>query len=92
MNQFDFGISWFPRTRAGRALLVTLLYAGFALLTLYAPINGNAPFVKLFGTPDEAREALVSFSYLLFWPLCGTLAVALLYSLYRLWTLPRRAD
>lgn len=73
MDRFDFGLTWFPRTLAGRALLVTLLYAGFALVTLHAPISANAPFVRLFGTPDAAREALVTFAKLLFWPVCATL-------------------
>lgn len=76
MDRFDFGLTWFPRTLAGRALLVTLLYAGFAFVTLHAPISTNAPFVRVFGTPDAAREALVAFARLLFWPVCAALLIS----------------
>lgn len=93
MDRFDFGMSWFPRSLPGRALLVTLLYAGFAFVTLYAPISAHAPFVRLFGTRDAAREALVSFAQLLFWPLCGAVLFGIGQSGYRLLrTLTRRAD
>jgi hypothetical protein len=63
-----------PRTRSGRALLVTGLYAALALLALYAPISYDAPFAHTFGTPDLAREAMVGFARLLFWPVVAVLA------------------
>ena len=64
-----------PRTRSGRALLVTGLYAVLALLALYAPISHQAAFARAFGTPDLAREAMVGFARLLFWPVVAALAV-----------------
>jgi hypothetical protein len=64
-----------PRTRSGRALLVTGLYAVLALFALYAPISHDAAFARTFGTPDLAREAMVGFARLLFWPVVAALAV-----------------
>jgi hypothetical protein len=64
-----------PRTRSGRALLVTGLYALLALLALHAPISHEAVFARTFGTPDLAREAIVGFARLLFWPVVAVLAL-----------------
>lgn len=86
MRSFDFLL---PRTRTGRALLVTFLYALLALFALHAPISRDAPFVRLFGSQDLARDAMVSFAQLLFWPVAGALAIAACESW--LYTLLRRS-
>ena len=65
-----------PDSRPGRALVVTILYALLALFVLHAPISHHAPLARLFGGPDPAREAAVSFVRGSFWPLIATLLVA----------------
>jgi hypothetical protein len=63
------------RSRSALALLVTMLYALLALIALYVPISTSAPFSRMFGTPDLAREAVVDFVHVLFWPIAGFLLI-----------------
>ncbi len=63
------------RSRTALALLVTILYAVLAAIALYVPIAPTAPFSRIFGTPDLARQAVVDFVQLLFWPIAGFLLV-----------------
>ena len=53
--------------------MVTILYALLAVFVLHAPISQDAPFARLFGGRDPARDAVVSFVHWLFWPLVATL-------------------
>lgn len=68
MPTFQSVLDAVRRSRCALALLVTLLYALLAAIALYVPISPAAPFSRLFGTPDLARDAVVSFVQLLFWP------------------------
>jgi hypothetical protein len=63
------------RSRTALALLVTLLYALLVTIALYLPISPSAPFSRMFGTPDLAREAVVHFVQVLFWPIAFFLLV-----------------
>jgi len=63
------------RSRSALALLVTVLYALLVAIALYVPISPTAPFSRMFGTPDLAREAVVDFVQVLFWPMAGFLLV-----------------
>jgi hypothetical protein len=63
------------RSRSALALLVTMLYALLAAIALYVPISPTAPFSRIFGTPDLAREAVVDFVQVLFWPMAAFLLV-----------------
>ncbi len=65
-----------PQGRAGLALLVTALYATLALVAFYFPISHSGAFVRLFGSPDLARDAMIRFTQTLFWPLAGMLALS----------------
>jgi len=60
-------------SRSALALLVTMLYALLAAVALYVPISPSAPFSRMFGTPDLAREAVVDFVQVLFWPMAAFL-------------------
>ena len=44
-------------------------------IALYVPISPSAPFSRMFGTPDLARQVVLDFMQLLFWPLAGFLLV-----------------
>jgi hypothetical protein len=77
-----------PRSRSTLALLVTLLYALFACIALYWPIAHDAPFVRLFGGADMARDAVAGFAQFLFWPLSGTLLAVVAQEAYG-WTTTR---
>lgn len=68
--------SLLPRSLRGRALVVTILYALLALFVLHAPVSRDGPFARLFGGPDPARDAAVSFVQWLFWPLVAVLFIA----------------
>jgi hypothetical protein len=59
----------FRRSRSALALLVTMLYALLVAIALYVPISPTAPFSRMFGNPELAREAVVDFVHVLFWPL-----------------------
>jgi hypothetical protein len=63
------------RSRSALALLITMLYALLAAIALYVPISPSAPFSRMFGTPDLAREAVVHFVHMLFWPLAVFLVI-----------------
>jgi hypothetical protein len=63
------------RSRSALALLITVLYALLAGVALYVPVSPTAPFSRIFGSPELAREAVVSFAYLLFWPVAAFLLV-----------------
>jgi hypothetical protein len=65
----------FRQSRSALALLVTLLYALLAAVALYVPISPAAPFARMFGTPDLARDAVVSFVQFLSWPVGAFLLV-----------------
>jgi hypothetical protein len=52
-----------------------MLYAVMAGIALYLPISPTAPFSRMFGTPDLAREAVVHFVHVLFWPLAMFLLI-----------------
>lgn len=80
MQPFPF--SAFPRNRTAQAAFVTVLYSVLALFALYAPIDSNAPFVKLFGSQSLARQAMTEFVQCLFWPLIAILAVTALRGCY----------
>jgi hypothetical protein len=73
MLNFD---CFLPRSRAARALVVTVLYALLALFVLHAPIGPDAPFARLFGGPDPARDMVVGLVRGLFWPLVAVLFAA----------------
>jgi hypothetical protein len=63
------------RSRSALALLITVLYALLAAIALYVPISPSAPFARIFGTPDMARDAVVGFVQFLFWPVGAFLLV-----------------
>jgi hypothetical protein len=63
------------RSRSALALLITVLYALLSAIALYVPISPTAPFSRVFGTPDLAREAVVHFVHMLFWPLAVFLLI-----------------
>ena len=63
------------RSRSALALLVTVLYALLVAIALYVPISPTAPFSRMFGTPDLAREVVVDFVQVLFWPMAAFLLV-----------------
>jgi hypothetical protein len=53
-----------------------MLYALLALFVLHAPIGTNAPFARLLGGPDTARDTVVGLVRGLFWPPVAVLFVA----------------
>jgi hypothetical protein len=63
------------RSPSALALLVTMLYALLVAIALHLPISPSAPFSRLFGSPDLAREAVVHFVQVLFWPVAAFLLV-----------------
>jgi len=78
-----------PRSRTAQAAIVTGLYCALALFVLYAPIDPNAPFVKLFGSQSLARQFMAAFAQYLFWPLIGVLAATALRGCYEFATRKR---
>jgi hypothetical protein len=69
------GFSIVPRGATAQAVLITVLYGLLVMIVLYAPIGTDAPVVKLFGSPHQARQVLTAFVRFLFWPLVILLAI-----------------
>ena len=78
-----FELPGLPSSRTAQAAILTSLYAVLTLFALHGPMDANAPFVKLLGSPVLARQFLVAFVQSLFWPVIALLGASALRGCYQ---------